>query len=440
MSSIVRRFLAVAVLLFAADGCRKPPPPPPPPTPTPSPTPVPTPTPVPWLPKKPLPTAKLFNGLSLFAKVVGKKSSEPASVERKDADSYQVEVTVKARLPRAGVTVEDFKKNDPLLPGTFTDFSGLLAGAEVSPFFEHLYKLKMAQVEREVGRLDVILSRHNFFDCETILSLGNPSTGRRALLAVGDMDVNSDGSDGDRNVTVDGSSPYFLPQTSYRWPKATERENRFLAVEESRLASLKQELAAGGATAARKAEIEEGIDLAKRRIYDLKKWSFLVSEVDPFIVLPGFMMRDKDDPWSPSVGDFALVLFNGKAYPAVVGDAGPSLQIGEASLLLCRELNAKTSAISRPVSDLKVTYLVFPGTADKTNAPPDLEAWRVRCEKYASELGGLAIPVHSWPNLVKPWPTPTPEPTPSPSPQGSDVPLPAPPPASPFVVTPPETN
>ena len=363
-------------------------------------------------------------------------------MERKDSDSFKVEVTVTARLPRAGVTVEDFEKSDPLLPGIFSDFPGLLAGAQVSPFFDHLYKLKMAQVEREASRLDVILSRHNFYDCETILDLKNPSTGRRAILAVGDMDVNSDGSDGDRNVTVDGSSQYFLPQTSYRWPKATERENQFLAVEESRLASLKQELAAGGATPARKAEIDEGIDLAKRRIYDLKKWSFLVSEVDPFIVLPGFMMRDKDDPSSPSVGDFALVLFNGKAYPAVVGDAGPSLKIGEASLLLCRELNAKASALSRPVSDLKVTYLVFPGTADKTNSPPDLEAWRLRCENYASEIGGLAVPVHSWPNLVKPWPTPTPLPTPSPTPTptpaGSDVS--APPLASPFVVTPPGTN
>lgn len=442
--------LSVAFVLFALAGCQKPSPPLPPPTPapTPTPTPVPTQTPVPSVPKKPLPTAKLFNGLSLFEKVIAEKSSEPASQDRKDADSYRVEVTVRARLPRAGTSIEDFEKNDPLLPGTFVDFPGLLAGAEVSPFFEHLYKLKVAQVEREVGRLDVILSRHNFYDCETILNLQNPSTGRRALLAVGDMDVNGDGSDGDRNVQVDGSSPYFLPQTSYRWPKVTELENSFLPVEEKRLASLRQEMAAGGASTAKKAEIEEGIDLAKRRIYDLKKWSFLVSEVDPFIVLPGFMMRDKDNPYSPSIGDFALVFFNGKAYPAVVGDAGPSLQIGEASLLLCRELNARSSAMSRPVSDLKVTYLVFPGTADKTASPPDLEAWRQRCEKYVTELGGLTVPVHSWPNLVKPWPTPTPEPTPSATPdptpgatpQGTATPTPTASPSVPFVVTPPEAH
>ncbi len=414
-------------------GCSKPPPPPPPPTPPPSPsptpTPVPTPTPIPSIPRKPLATAKLFNGLSLQTKVVAEESPELASQDRQDIDSYQVEVKVRARLPRASLTVADFSRNDPLLPGTFKDFDGLLAKAEVSPFFEKLYALKVAQVERDIGRLDVILSRHNFYDCETILNVRDPGTGRRALLAVADMDVNGDGSDGDRNVTVDGSSPYFLPQTSYRWPKRTERENPFLEVEQKRLDGLRAELAAGQASGTRRKEIEEGVDLAKRRIYDLRKWSFLVSETDPFIVLPGFVMRDKSDAFSPSIGDLALVFFGGKALPAIVGDAGPSLKMGEASLLICRELNARSSGVARPVSDLKVTYLVFPGTAEETATPPDLEAWRLKCEQLVGELGGLTVPVHSWPDLVKPWPTPTPEP--SPSPEAS--------PAMPFVVEPPSS-
>jgi hypothetical protein len=431
----------LAGLLLA--GCpAKPVPPPPTPTPAPSPaatpTPVPTPPPVPLIPRKPLATAKLFNGLALQAKLIPEKSSELASQDRRDLNAYQVEVTVRARLPRPSDSAKDFLKNDPMLPGAFNDFDGILALAKVSPYFDRLYALKLAQIEREIGRLDVILARHNFYDCETILDVENPATGRRAVLAVGDMDVNVDGSDGDRNVTVDGSSQYFLPQTSYRWLKRTDRENPFVPVEQSRLNALKSELSVPATTASRKKEIEESIDVAKRRIFDMKKWSFLVSETDPFIVLPGFMMRDKGNPFSPTIGDFALVIYGGKAYPAVLGDAGPSLKLGEASVLICREINARSSGLAGAVSDLRVTYLVFPGTAGE-HTPPDLEAWRAKCEQYVNELGGLKTPIHSWPNLVKPWPTPTPTPTPTPEPTPAPSPTvaPATSPGEPLVVTPP---
>ena len=419
-------------------GCPKrvpPPPPVPTPVPSPTPTPVPTPLPIPAIPRKPLATARLFNGLALQAKLVSEKGTELASQDRRDLKAYEVRITVSARFPSPLTSAGDFLKSNPLLPATFNDFDRLLADAAVSPFFEKLYALKLAQIERELGRLDAVLSRDNLYDCETILNLRNPATGRRALLAVGDMDVNVDGSDGDRNVTVDGSSQYFLPQTSYRWPKLTERENPFLPVEQKRLASLKFELAAPGIPAVKKQEIEDAMDVARRRIFDLKKWSFLIAETDPFIVLPGFMMREKSDPFSPSIGDFALVLYGGKAYPAIVGDAGPSLKLGEASLLICREINARSSALTGAVTDLKVAYLVFPGTAADPHTPPDLEAWQAKCEQFANELGGLKSPLHAWPNLVKPWPTPTP--TPTPTPETSPLPSPAASPGEPLVVAPP---
>ena len=433
--------LVFATLLLSACPRHVPPPPVPSPTATPAPTPTPhpTPTPIPAISRKPLATARLFNGLALQAKLISEKGPELASQDRRNLNAYEVRITVSARLPSASVSAKDFLKNDPLLPGIFSDFERLLADASVSPFFEKLYALKLAQIERELGRLDTVLSRDNLYDCETILSLRNPATGRRALLAVGDMDVNVDGSDGDRNVAVDGSSQFFLPQTSYRWLKLTERENPFLAVEQKRLASLKSEMASAGIAAVRKKEIEEAMDVARRRIFDMKKWSFLIAETDPFIVLPGFMMRDKGDPFSPSIGDFALVLFGGKAYPAIVGDAGPSLKLGEASLLICREINAHSSAMAGAVTDLKVAYLVFPGTAAEQHTPPDLEAWKAKCEQYVNELGGLKCQLHSWPNLVKPWPTPTPTPTPTPVPTPPPSPSPSATaaPTEPVVVTPP---
>jgi hypothetical protein len=426
--------------MLSAAGCGKkpaPPAPPPSPSPTATPTPVPTPTPIPSIPRKPLSTARLFNGLGLQSKVTAAESDDSASQDRRDIDAYRVEINVNIRLPKASTTAEELAKNDPLLPGLFKDLRPILDSARVSPAFSHLYKLKVAQVQRQVGQLDEILSRHNFYDCETILELQHPQSKSRALLFISDMDVNTDGSDGDRNVQVDGSSPYFLPQTSFRWPKQTERANPFVAVEEKRMANLKSELPGVPADSARANTIREAIATAKQRIFDMKKWSFLVSETDPFIVLPGFMLRDKDNAFTTGFGDYAIVLHDGRAYPAIVGDAGPSFKIGEASLLLCRELNARSSANNRPVSELKVAYLVFPGSAAAQPAPPDLAAWQARCTQLVEEFGGLTVDLHEWTNLVKPWPTPTPTPTPLTTPTPSPGASPATEPQPPFVNDPP---
>ncbi len=410
--------LGVCFAAFSLTACPKPPPPPPPPpppTPSPTPTPVPTPKPIPSLVRKPLPTATLFNGISLESAAVAVPSNELASQDRLDLDAYKIELTLRARLPRPATTLEDIASSDPSLPGVFKDLPVLLTSASVSPFFEKIYELKTNDLNRKLANLDSVLSRHNFYDCETMLELENPATSRRALLVIADMDVNTDGSDGDRNVQVDSSSVFFLPQTSYRWPKQTERPNPTLAIEEKRLADFKAEKLKPDLKSARLTQVNEGIDLATRRIHDLKKWSFLVSSVDPFIVLPGFIMRDNIGPFVPKIGDYAIVIHEGRAYPAMLGDSGPSHKVGEASLLLCRELSQRSSQIIRAASDLNVTYLVFPGSADASPAPPDLAKWREKCTQLAEELGGLTVPLHEWPNLVPPWPTPTPSPTPSPT-------------------------
>jgi hypothetical protein len=415
---------AAAALLLTA--CPKPPPPPPPTTPAPTPTPVPTPTPIPALVRKPLPTATLFNGIALESAVVAEPGADLASADRKENNAYKVEVTLRLRLPRPAATLEDILSNKPDLAAVLPTLPTLLANATVSPFFEKFYDLKVRDVRRKQANLDAVLSRHNFYDCETMLELQNPATSRRALLVLSDMDVNTDGSDGDRNVAVDTSSMFFLPQTSYRWPKQTDRVNPCLPIEEKKLADFEAELAKPGLKPARVQEIKDGIDLAKRRIHDLKKWSFLVSSVDPFIVLPGFIMRDHTGPFVPKVGDYAVVIHEGRAFPAILGDSGPSHKAGEASLLLCRELNGNSSNLSRPISDLKVAYVVFPGSAEPENTPPDLEKWQAKCQILIDELGGLGVPLHTWPNRVPPWPTPTPrpEPTPAPSPQESLTPSP----------------
>jgi hypothetical protein len=111
------------------------------------------------------------------------------------------------------------------------------------------------------------------------------------------------------------------------------------------------------------------------------------------------------------VGDYAVVVFGDQIYPAIVGDVGPADKVGEASLRIAQQINALATPYSRPVSDLKVTYLIFPGTADMPFGPPDLEKIRTRCEKLIQEIGGATVPLHHWEDLI-PTPTPTPSPTP----------------------------
>ncbi|PYI66206.1 MAG: hypothetical protein DMF07_04240, partial [Verrucomicrobia bacterium] len=98
---------------------------------------------------------------------------------------------------------------------------------------------------------------------------------------------------------------------------------------------------------------------------------------------------------------------------------------GEASLRIAKQINALSTPYNRPVSDLKVTYIIFPGTADKPFSPPDLEKLQVRCEALVKEIGGASVPLHHWENLILPSPTPSPTPTPLPSPSGTASPLPS---------------
>ena len=113
------------------------------------------------------------------------------------------------------------------------------------------------------------------------------------------------------------------------------------------------------------------------------------------------------------VGDYAVVVFGDRIFPAVVGDIGPSDKAGEASLRIAKEINALATPNNRPVSDLKVTYLIFPGTAETPFGPPDLEKLQARCEALVKEIGGAGVPLHHWENIIPPLPSPTPTPTPA---------------------------
>lgn len=377
--------------------------------------PIPTPTPE-ASPSRPpvisgkLDTAKLFNGITLHATVETPPGAD-ASTERGDPQSYIIELQLKAHLPMPNKTIEELAKVSPQLPTLLPGLGALLGPNSVSPFFAELYATKTRILHENLGRLDLLLSRHNFYDCQTVLQLRHPENHRRAILIQADMDVDADGSDGDRVPGGHGVSTNFKPFTSYRWPKKTQTPNPYLQATEEKMKRFEDEAALKTTTAERKKELRSAISQLREEVGSLKKFSYLIGATDPFIVVPGALAHLKE---GPKVGDYTVVIFGDKIYPALVGDIGPNDKVGEASLRIAKEINTLSTPYNRPVSDLKVTYLVFPGTADTPWGPPDLDKIQARCQTLVDEIGGASTPLHHWEDIIpKPTPTPTATPTPT---------------------------
>jgi hypothetical protein len=137
------------------------------------------------------------------------------------------------------------------------------------------------------------------------------------------------------------------------------------------------------------------------RIADLKKRSYLIAQEDPFVVIPlSFRSFKGSSAYTPSIGDYAVVICGDKMLPAIVGDYGPSEKCGEASLRIAREIDPKAGPYNRPVSDLKVTYLIFPGSAEKPRQP-DYEEWHAKCSELLGKLGADPAKLHHWEDRLK---------------------------------------
>jgi hypothetical protein len=401
------------------------------PTPIPQPTP-PTPTPPPYVPNRKLEVGKIFNGIQ-YRVTLETEHGTTATRDRGEPESYTANLTVKVKVPKPHHDLEEIKRLNASLPEILPGLPGLLESAKVSPSFDDLYRVKCASLQASLMRLDNLLSRHNFFDCETILDLQDEKTKRRALLVQADMDVDTDGSDPDRVPEVDGASPTFQPFTSYRWARKTTNPSSFVGPRDAKIKQYEEELSSGAPGPSRRANLKEAISQLRSEVSDLKKYSFLIGADDPFIVLPGTLFGKSKGVFAPSVGDYCVVAYGKMLYPAIVGDVGPGNLIGEASLRICKEINAKANSENRPVSDLKVTYLVFPGTAEKYDAP-DLAHWHDRCEKLLSEIGGHEGELFVWEDYTKPKPPPA---TPVPSTPKPATPTPTTPaPGSPAPATP----
>lgn len=389
------------------------------------------------MPNKKLEVGKIFNGMQ-YKVTLETDHGTTATRDRNEPGSYTAEVTVKVKVPKPHHDLEEIKRLNESLPEILPGLPALLDTAKVSPGFDNLYRLKVASLQASLMRLDNLLTRHNFFDCETILELRDAKTSRRALLIQADMDVDTDGSDPDRVPEVDGASPTFQPFTSYRWARKTTNPSSFVAPRELKIKNYESQISAGVGLASR---LRQEIADLRTEVSDLKKYSFLIGADDPFIVLPESLFGKSKGAFAPAIGDYCVVAYQKTLYPAIVGDAGPRNLIGEASLRVCKEVNAKSTSENRPVSDLKVTYIVFPGTAEKYDAP-NLDHWYERCEKLLNEIGGHNGTLFKWEDLTKPklpLATPTPS-TPAPGTPAPSTPAPGTPAASPTPTAAPKSS
>jgi len=173
----------------------------------------------------------LSNGISFQSKI-NFTDGDHATVIRKKDDSYRAIYELNITVPKPSRTLTELEKSNPQLGRLIPGLETLLETAKISPFYKTLYENKVKRLERNAESLKKLLSRHNFYDCDTILHLQHPQTKRKILLLQGDMDVVSDGSDGDRLATMPDeivNSTHYQPFTSYGWRKQTDRPNPMVA-------------------------------------------------------------------------------------------------------------------------------------------------------------------------------------------------------------------
>lgn len=382
---------------------------------------VPVPTPPPplpgnFIPRKDVDVATLFNGITVKMKLQTEQGTY-ASLEVLDPKAYTAQFELSVRVPKPNQTVAELARLNKELPEILPDLDLMLQTGKVSGFYHQLYQNKTNAIERDITRLSRILDRHNFFDCETILELTHPTSKRRALLIQSEMDVVSDGSDGDRQPTLDDSvslSDFYQPFTSYAWAKRTKTPNPLLARWEERLKKATENAAVKGLSADKKRDLKAIASQLEIEVKELKSRSSLIGEKDPFIVL-SLLFRPyvATNKFAPQMGDYAVVIHGGKMYPAICGDYGPTMKMGEASLFMAKAINEKATPYRRPEDDLKVTYLIFPGTAEKPAAPPNLDHWHEQCAALLKEIGTTETEKHSlhkWEDPFKKPEPPAPDP------------------------------
>lgn len=360
---------------------------------------------------------RLFNGLTVETDIV-RHAGDISQRIRNLPESYRARWQLEVTLPRPALSLDELQAATPELGRLLPGLPRLLERAELSPVWPEMQRRKLHGLGSALSNLAQAPYRHNFFDINTALQFSG-SDGRRAFLLQGDMDIVTDGSDGDRLPSIPEeilASPTYQATTSYGWAKRggpenplIERYRRGNREAQAQIDEARRELR-GNPSNARERELNNLIasqvnrrETNERIIRDLQSRSYLIAEHDPFVVMPTWVLqwRGENAASMPRVGDYALVIHGDQVLPAIVGDAGPNQKVGEASLRIARQINPETTQYRGAVDDLSVTYLVFPGSADPAG-PPDYDRWRSRCEELLQQIGGLGegVQLHRWSNTL----------------------------------------
>ncbi len=206
-----------------------------------------------------------------------------ASKERVDEASYTAFYQLSLRLPAPARSLAELETTSPRLSRMLPGMPPLLERAEVSAWFQRLYQNKVTRVRRDAHSLSELPTKHNLYDCETILQFRTPA-GQPVFFMQAEMDVVSDGSDGDRLPVMPDeivNSTHYQPFTSYGWKKRGSTPNPMVAGWERRIANANQELADSTTKPERKAWLRDRIAYLRRGVADLKARSFLIAEYDP---------------------------------------------------------------------------------------------------------------------------------------------------------------
>ncbi|MEM6885306.1 MAG: glycoside hydrolase family 75 protein, partial [Verrucomicrobiota bacterium] len=334
------------------------------------------------------------------------EQGEIASIERENEDAYALDTKLTFRVPKAASTIEELETRGTPLSSYWPALAPLLEAAQVSPYFHSLYERKLTFLGMRLDHIRELPRRHNMYDCDTILELTSRDQQQRALLIQADMDIVTDGSDSDRTLEIDTSSPTFQPFTSYNWAKQGTTPNPLSEDYRQEAEGLRAKLKQQNLNSNERYIANRRLSFLKKSIEALQYRSSLVASLDPFMVVPIFMVKTKSSH-QPAVGDYCLIFYQDLVLPGIVGDTGPNSKIGEASLKVAQKIDPQMtgSAGSRPVSSLGVTYLIFTGSAEKEMGPPNLALWEAECRKYFSALGGNPDAISSWKDHTELLPT-----------------------------------
>ena len=111
---------------------------------------------------------KLRSGIPFQTEVLVEKGAI-ASKEKIDPASYTASYQLSLRVPTPAKSLAELEVSNPGLGKMLPGLSPLMEKAEVSPWFYKLYDNKVTRIRRDANTLNELLTKHNLYDCETIL-------------------------------------------------------------------------------------------------------------------------------------------------------------------------------------------------------------------------------------------------------------------------------